>query len=140
MKQEIFNMRKVKKIIILTMTFIMLAASVCMADMMVANKTEFRSSATSVLKDTKYNYAKLTLTKGPDRSYCTMYVYVAAGNNSKTYRTEQKTLSTTCKNLEIFYKDPFYKAEFMGRKYRVYAKISPSSYYTTVNVDGSLIP
>lgn len=132
-------MKKMKKFMIMTLTLIIMGSNICMADLLVANNQKFLQGGKIVEKTNRHNYAELTLIKGPDRQYCTIYAYIGYEKSTK-YRTEQKTISSLCKNMELYYKEPFIQSKFKGKKYSFWGMIAPSSYVTQVTIDGSFIP
>jgi len=134
---------KTKRFLLFLMTIMIFGTTVCTASVIycVANQTEYRDSAYSATKTTRDNSALLTVTSGPDRVYAPISSYVKQFTQEETtLKTNKTTLYTVCTNKKLYYDDPFVSTEAMGKEYRAYFQILRYSRYTSVLVNGSLIP
>ncbi len=133
-------MLKFKRIIVLL--FVVAAFSMttygAVQNLLVANQTEYRSSAIEKSKLTKDNSAVVNITSGPIRDRNTILAYVKCTSVS-TYITETGTFNYP-KSIKLYYNNPFDYTQYMNKKYKVYAKVRPYSYSTTVTVAGDFTP
>lgn len=129
-----------KRFIIFAASLMLLSSTAYAAtNLMVANQTEYRSSAISKKKTSKDNSAVVNLTSGPILNRNTIVAYVDVVNSTgKTYRTEAKNFKYP--TSEKLYYNPFDYNTFCGKSYRVYAKLMPYAYSTTVTVAGDFTP
>ncbi|MBE5922483.1 MAG: hypothetical protein E7269_07005 [Lachnospiraceae bacterium] len=114
------------------------AAYASAADLLVANKTEYRCSALGVTKTSKDNSATVNMTKGPVSGTTTVYAYVGGKGNDVSYKTQ--TAGFTSPMQKKLYYNPFDYNEFRGKTYYLYAMIDKYAYLSTTTVAGSFTP
>ncbi len=129
MKQKIL-------IILLCLTF---SSSVYGATFLLnADQSEFKFSPVLREKTNRYNYAAVTLTKGPVLQRCTLDVYVEQTNNS-AHRSYTGTFYTNGTS-QLRYPDPFDSSTYHGAKFKLFAKIRRGDYIMSTSVEGDFTP
>ena len=132
-------MKKIKRILLLTMACIMMTSTVYATVTIKANKNGLSGSKLKI-KLNSNDYATITITKGVDSNLCNVYIRVADADDSKTRASQQRLYNGNVTNNKQSYGTKFNKSTYTGKSYKMYAQIPTTAYWNTTTVEGEFTP